>query len=96
MAIIPVGVNPSEFYDRFSIYERDEIQRGAKLFDGVKDLLSDLKKQGHELYICSTGSNDYINLVLEKTEIKEYHPLQTSDVVIDNEDYLYPYIVQGM
>lgn len=85
-AILPVGVRPNEVYEQFSFYERNEIQKSVQLFDGIEDLLSDLSGQGHKLYICSAGSDEYIHLVLEKTGIKEYFTKTISAKYISKND----------
>lgn len=52
---------------RYRELERRQIDRNGKLFADVMSTLNELKNEGHKLYICSNGSNEYIELVLKTT-----------------------------
>lgn len=58
--------------ERYRFLEQTEVRTNGTLFPDAKELLADLKAQGHTLYICSTGSPEYIKLVLETTNILSY------------------------
>jgi phosphoglycolate phosphatase len=53
-------------------YEKELIPKKGKLYPGIKDLLKVLKKRNYKLIICSNGSLEYINLVLESQDIRNY------------------------
>ncbi|MGM0446108.1 MAG: HAD hydrolase-like protein [Bacillota bacterium] len=53
-------------------YEKELIPKKGKLYPGIKDLLEILKNNNYKLIICSNGSLEYINLVLESQNIRNY------------------------
>ena len=53
-------------------YEKELIPIKGKLYSGIKDLLEVLKDRNYKLIICSNGSLEYINLVLESQDIRNY------------------------
>lgn len=53
-------------------YEKELIPKKGKLYPGIKNLLDLLKNRNYKLIICSNGSLEYINLVLESQGIKNY------------------------
>ncbi len=69
--LLPAGVKPAAVRERFSTLDRMTVRTHGELFDGVRPMLKQLAEIGHTLSICSNGSIDYINTVLEKTGIKE-------------------------
>ncbi len=52
--------------------ERELIPEKATLYDGVKEMLRDLKEEGIELAICSNGRLDYIRDVIRTTSIEDH------------------------
>ncbi len=73
-SILPKELINDETKKRYIDYERAEVKKHHKLFLGVLDVLEYLKKQNYDLYICSNGSFDYINNVVNKADIKKYFP----------------------
>lgn len=43
-----------------------------QLLPGIEDVLGALRGDGYELFICSNGSTEYIELVLEATGIRAF------------------------
>lgn len=70
--ILPADVDPNAFYEEYSLLERNEISKNAQLYKNVVKLLSELKEKGHHLFVCSNGSKEYIDLVLNKTHSAQY------------------------
>lgn len=85
-SILPPNVNVNEVYEEFSTCEREEISQNGQLFDGIQTLLDYLITNKHSLYLCSNGSDEYINLVLEKTKIKQYFDKIISSKFISKKD----------
>ncbi len=54
---------------RYRELERRQISSSGKLFADVMGTLNGLKDAGHKLYVCSNGSNEYIELVLKTMRI---------------------------
>ena len=52
--------------------EEKLIPKKGELYDGVRDMLDHLDKNGFGLSICSNGRVKYINIVLETTGIEGY------------------------
>ncbi|MCB1186866.1 HAD family hydrolase [bacterium] len=50
--------------------ERAGIRSSATLFDGIPELLAGLRHDGIALAVCSNGSHEYINAVLDSTGIR--------------------------
>ena len=50
--------------ERIRYFENRLVLERGRLFDGVYDMLVRLKSQGHELAICSNGSDRYVRTVL--------------------------------
>ncbi len=61
--------------ERIRYYERKYLSEQGQLYSGVKELLMNLKTSDNKLVICSTGSVEYINLVIELMGVKEYFDL---------------------
>ncbi len=63
------GDKYEEFREKLWYYEHKYIGEKGRLFDGTEDMLGDLKGKGFELAVCSNGSQEYIDYVLETTGI---------------------------
>lgn len=85
-SILPPNINVKDVYEEFSMYEKEEISKNGQLFDGIVALLDYLKTNEHHLYLCSNGSDEYINLVLEKSKIKQYFEKIISTKFISKKD----------
>ncbi len=70
--ILPKNITPDEVRDRFRGYEHQAIRERGLLFPGIMELLRHLSVNGYVLSICSNGSFEYIELVLNLTCIREY------------------------
>ena len=64
-----------ELGDRVSHYEKEYIENQGKLFDGVEEMLKELKNLGYILAISSNGRREYIDKVLSSCNIKKYFKL---------------------
>jgi phosphoglycolate phosphatase len=62
--------------------ERDTIRHEARLFDGIPQMLTDLKAEGHKLALCSNGSMEYIELALHSTGI-----IDQFDLLVTGNDF---------
>lgn len=71
-AVLPDDIEPSIICERFRKLERSLVAEKGCLFPNVEKMLSALKQRGHNLVICSNGSIEYIDLVLECTQIGKY------------------------
>lgn len=71
-SILPPYIKENDVYDRFRELERTAVKEEGILFPGIEEMLQQLKLKGHTLYVCSTGSMEYIELVLKKTGIRQY------------------------
>ncbi len=72
MSLLPEQVDLEAFKEGFRINERAAVRKHGRLFCGVTELLKELKNRDYSLFICSNGSESYINLVLESTGIRDY------------------------
>ncbi len=65
-----------EFYEdlkeEIKYQEERLIPKKGELYEGIKDMLSSLSENGYDLSICSNGRKEYIELVLETTDIKKH------------------------
>jgi phosphoglycolate phosphatase len=52
----------------------------AQLYDGVKNMLDNLRKEGYILCVCTNGSREYIDKVLNTLEINEYFKIIKSRI----------------
>ena len=66
------GDEYEEFRERLWHYENKYIGEKGRLFDGTEEMLVDLKDKGFELAVCSNGSQEYIDYVMETTGIGGY------------------------
>lgn len=60
------------------IYEDKLIAKSAQLYEGVKNMLSDLKNEGYTLGLCTNGSREYMNKILSHFDIEEYFQIKKS------------------
>jgi len=70
-AIAPDYSDLAAFETLFDANERAALQRVGKLFDGVPELLQQLKSRGYQLAICSNGSREYVETALTTTGIRQ-------------------------
>ncbi|MDF2941442.1 MAG: HAD-superfamily hydrolase, subfamily variant 1 [Herbinix sp.] len=68
--LLPETISFDVFRQRMRHHEYNAVRDCGKLFPGVMELLSELKKHNYLLYICSNGSVEYLELVLQCTGIK--------------------------
>ena len=71
-SVFPNQTITQEICNRFRSIERQQVAEHGVAFDGTREMLAKLKEQGHILSICSNGSEGYIKLVLETTQITSY------------------------
>lgn len=69
-------INENIDFDSFKkVLRKNEhrlVKETAVLFPDIVKLLEELSSRGYKLNICSNGSEEYINLVLETTSINKY------------------------
>lgn len=61
----------NEIREEIASNEERLIPLKADLYDGIKENLSELEKNGYLLTICSNGREDYIKAVLKATSIED-------------------------
>lgn len=71
-SILPPIININDASKRFRELEQNEVKENGILFPNVVEMLDNLFSKGHSLYICSNGSIEYIELVLQRTKISQY------------------------
>ncbi len=52
--------------------EEKLIPEKGELYDGIKEMMDELDKNGYDLSICSNGRVKYIEIVLRTTDIEHY------------------------
>lgn len=57
---------------RYRELEQKEVEENGSLFTDIVQMLELLELRGYKLCICSNGSMEYINLVLDKTGIHKF------------------------
>lgn len=62
----------TKFFDDVIKYEIEEIEESGKLYDGVTDFLENLVREGFTLCICSNGSKEYIDAIINRFNLKKY------------------------
>ena len=67
-----IGYVPEGAVDRYKDLMCEAITGCGKLFPGVREVLQQLVKDGHELVVCSNSPSMYISLVLESTGIAKW------------------------
>jgi phosphoglycolate phosphatase len=67
-----IELNMNKVRQRFRELEQQEVHENGILFPYVYTMLNQLVLNGHSLYICSNGSLEYIELVLQRTKIGEF------------------------
>ena len=68
-SLLPLCIQPGAVRDRFRELDHQAVREHGRLFAGVTQLLEQLRAAGHRLSVCSNGSLQYIDLVLESTGI---------------------------
>lgn len=58
-----------ELIEKIRLYERKFVVEQGELFDGIPEMLKELKSRGYFLAICSNGSQSYIEIVLDTFKI---------------------------
>ena len=48
------------------------IKDSAKTFEGIHQMLEELKEKGYKLAVCSNASNWELDVILKKLEVKDY------------------------
>ncbi len=71
-SLLPSTININDASKRFRELEQNEVKESGILFPNITEMLENLFSKGHLLYICSNGSIEYIELVLQRTKIREY------------------------
>ena len=71
-SLLPPHINIEKATDRFRELEQKEVKERGILFPNITEMLEILLSKGHSLYICSNGSIEYIELVLQRTKITQY------------------------
>ena len=71
-SLLPSHININDVSRRFRELEQSEVKESGILFPKVSEMLEQLTSRGHSLYICSNGSIEYIELVLQKTKTSKY------------------------
>jgi len=61
-----------EILEYFRKCEREAVKNDGVCYEGIKELLSTLRAEGDKLYICSSGSLEYINVVTETLGIDHF------------------------
>lgn len=56
------------------------ITSSGKLYDGVKDMLDRLRKEGYTLCVCSNGSREYVDKILNTFAINKYFKIIKSRI----------------
>lgn len=72
LSLFSNSIDLDQYTKRFRELEHIEISNHGQLFPDAENMLKTLKACGHHLCICSNGSLEYINLVLERTKIDSY------------------------
>jgi adenosylhomocysteine nucleosidase len=62
----------SHFHNILLDNELEAISEVGELFEGVEELLDNLRFNDFEMAICSNGCEEYINLILNKCNISGY------------------------
>jgi phosphoglycolate phosphatase len=62
----------SRLEQEFKRREAETILQSGELFEGVEDMLRELKNAGHVLAICGMGSEEHIDAVLKRCNIGSY------------------------
>ncbi len=62
----------NHFIKRLGHYEAKYIGLYGKLYEGVDEILDKLCRKGHLLSLCSNGSTEYVDFVLDSMHIKDY------------------------
>jgi phosphoglycolate phosphatase len=70
--MLPSAIPFDEFRQRLRFHEYNAVREHGRLFPGVPEMLEELKRQGFQLFICSNGSAEYLELVSQSTGIKQY------------------------
>ena len=70
------GENESEQVELFrkliQKYWINGIKDSAKTFEGIHQMLEELKEKGYKLAVCSNASNWELDVILKKLEVKDY------------------------
>ncbi len=71
-SLLPSSINIQDASVLFRELEQNEVKENGILFSDITEMLENLFTKGHSLSICSNGSLEYIELVLNRTKIREY------------------------
>lgn len=61
-----------QIIDETNKIELDLIASEGQLYPGIRELLTQLRQDGHTLAICSNGPDDYVNTFLEVHDMRQY------------------------
>ena len=62
----------SDLKEEIKYQEEKLIPMKGKLYDGIKELLEELYREGYTISICSNGREKYIENVLDTTDIRKF------------------------
>lgn len=68
----PKEIDIEEFTDKLWKKEKEFIDREGSLFEGIKEILDELKLRDVDMIICSNGNRDYIEYVLSRFELENH------------------------
>ncbi len=82
---------PPEVINSFAeCVEKTEIFRlrndGGKLFNGVPDVLQELKDRGYKLAICTNAREDYFHAIVERLQFKRFFSVMLAAGLFVNKD----------
>lgn len=61
-----------ELAEKIDVYELKYIPKTGELYDGVTEMLEELKSKDFILAICSYASREYVDVILKTFEIKHF------------------------
>ena len=62
----------NELFDQVRYYERSLISQRGELYEGIENMLHELRTEGWSLAICTNGSQVYVNAILDGLELRTH------------------------
>ena len=99
-SFLKAGVPSEKVEEAIAIYRSRYVPIGMfenHPYDGIRDLLAELKSRGHQLYVATSKPENMANAILDKFELSQHFDLicgATMDDTRDSKDKVIAYLLQ--
>lgn len=83
-----------DFMGVFWLREKENVDKRGELFEGIKEMLEQLRSSKYDMAVCSNGSQEYVEYVLHITGISEYFDIKKSSSEYDSKSQAVAEMIQ--